>query len=279
MKIDAHQHFWIYNSMEYGWINESMNVLKRDYLPSDLLPELRRTGFDGCVAVQARQIPEETRWLLHLAEEYGFIKGVVGWVGLCSESSLRKELDEFCKNPKFVGVRHVVHDEPDDKFMLRDDFLRGISILKDYDLTYDLLLFPKHISVAEEVVSIFPGQKFVIDHISKPFIKKHIVSPWKEDITRLAKHPNVWCKLSGMVTEADTSNWKRKDFHPYLDIVFKAFGPGRLMIGSDWPVCRLGGEYIDVIGIVDDYVSGMPSEVREKILGGACIDFYGLDTS
>ncbi|MCU0456397.1 MAG: amidohydrolase family protein [Bacteroidales bacterium] len=275
MKIDAHQHFWIYNSAEYGWIDESMKVLKRDYLPADLLPELKKYGFEGSVVVQARQTPEETRWLLKLAGGHDFIKGVVGWVGLCSESSLRRELDEFCKNPKLVGVRHVVHDEPDDNFMLRDDFLKGISILKDYSLTYDLLLFPRHLAVAEKVISMFPGQKFGLDHISKPFIKDHIVNPWKEDVTRLAQYPNVWCKLSGMVTEADINNWKPEDFFPYLDIVFKAFGPGRLMIGSDWPVCRLAGEYGDVIGIVNGYLSGMPSEARDKVLGRNCLEFYG----
>lgn len=279
MNIDAHQHFWIYNSAEYGWIDESMKVLKRDYLPDDLLPELKKSGFGGSVVVQARQTPEETRWLLNLAGQYDFIKGVVGWVDICSESRLKKELDEFCKSVKLVGVRHVVHDEPDDNFMLRDDFLKGIGILKDYNLTYDLLLFPKHLQVAEKVVSLFPDQKFVVDHISKPFIKDHIVSPWKEDMIKLARHNNVWCKLSGMVTEADISNWKPEDFNPYLDIVFEAFGPERLMTGSDWPVCRLGGEYGDVTGIVHRYLSGMPSEVREKVLGKNCTEFYRLDKS
>lgn len=277
MKIDAHQHFWIYNSAEYGWIDESMKVLKRDYLPDDLLPELKKSGFGGSVVVQARQTPEETRWLLNLAGKFEFIKGVVGWVDLCSESRLKKDLDEFCKSGKLVGVRHVVHDEPDDNFMLRDDFLKGISIIKDYNLTYDLLLFPKHLPVAENVVSMFPDQKFVIDHISKPFIKDHIVNPWKEDIIKLARHNKVWCKLSGMVTEADISNWKPEDFDPYLDIVFEAFGPERLMIGSDWPVCRLAGEYRDVIDVVKEYLAGMPSEAVENVLGKNCTTFYGLD--
>jgi len=277
MKIDAHQHFWIYNSSEYGWIDDSMKVLKRDYLPGDLRPELAKASFSGTVAVQARQSVEETRWLLQLAGQSDFIKGVVGWINLCSESDLKRELDEFCKSEKLVGVRHVVHDEPDDNFMLRDEFLKGISLLKEYNLTYDLLLFPKHLPVAQIIVSMFPEQKFVLDHISKPLIKEHIIYSWKEGIFRLANHENVWCKLSGMVTEADWKNWKSDDLNPYLDIVFEAFGTDRLMTGSDWPVCRLAGEYRDVLGIVEEYVSGMPAGIQQKILGMNCIDFYGLN--
>jgi L-fuconolactonase len=277
MKIDAHQHFWIYNSKEYGWIDDSMKVLKSNYLPADIQPELIKAGFSGTVAVQARQNIGETRWLLDLSDKYGFIKGVVGWVDLRSISDLTEQLDEFCRSKKLVGVRHVVHDEPDDNFLLRDDFLKGINILKNYNLTYDLLLFPKHLPVAERVVSMFPGQKFVLDHMSKPLIKDNIISPWKEDIIRLAEHKNVWCKLSGMVTEADRKKWKQEDFRPYLDVVYNAFGPERLMNGSDWPVCRLAGEYKEVTGIVESYISEMPSEVQEKILGLNCKEFYGIE--
>jgi len=277
MKIDAHQHFWIYNSSEYGWIDDRMNVLKRDYLPGDLKSELTGTTFSGTVAVQARQSAEETRWLLQLAGQFDFIKGVVGWIDLCSEGTMRRQLDEFCKSEKLVGVRHVVHDEPEDDFMLRDDFLKGISLLKDYKLTYDLLLFPKHLPAASKVVSMFPEQKFVLDHISKPLIKDHIISPWKEDIFRMADHKNVWCKLSGMVTEADWESHKSEDFRPYLDIIFEAFGTDRLMTGSDWPVCRLADEYKDVMGIIEGYISGMPDLIQQKILGRNCIDFYSLN--
>jgi len=277
MKIDAHQHFWIYNSTEYGWIDESMKVLKRDYLPGDLKPELVNARFSGTVAVQARQSDEETRWLLQLAGQFDFIKGVVGWVDLCSESNLKRQLDEFCKSKKLVGVRHVVHDEPEDNFMLRDDFLKGISLLKEYNLTYDLLLFPKHLPAAQIVVSMFPEQKFVLDHISKPLIKDHIISPWKEDIFRLAKNENVWCKLSGMVTESDWKNPKTDDLNPYLNVVFEAFGTDRLMTGSDWPVCRLAGGYEYVMGIVEGYISEMSADIQQKILGINCIDFYGLN--
>jgi L-fuconolactonase len=277
VKIDSHQHFWKYNATDYGWIDDRMKILKRDWLPDDLEPGLLKAGFAGSVAVQARQTPEETRWLLNMAEKNDFIKGVVGWVDLCSEDDLKRQLDEFCKSPKLVGVRHVVHDEPEDGFMLRDDFLKGISILKEYNLTYDLLLFPKHLPVARIVVSMFPEQKFVVDHIAKPLIKDRLTDPWKEDIVMLSESKNVWCKLSGMVTEADWLNHTPGDFRPYLDVVFNAFGPGRLMVGSDWPVCLVSREYREVINIVEDYISGMQNEVRQKILGLNCIDFYGLE--
>ncbi|NMC38042.1 MAG: amidohydrolase family protein [Bacteroidales bacterium] len=276
MRIDAHQHFWSYNKEEYGWIGDHMDLLKHDFLPPDLLPELVNAGFDGSVAVQARQTAEETKWLLKLSEQFDFIKGVVGWADLRSEDNLRRQLDEFCKSEKFVGVRHVVHDEPEDNFMLRDEFLKGISILKDYNLTYDLLLFPKHLPVAQVVVEMFPDQKFVIDHISKPLIRSHILDPWQEDIKAIAEFRNVYCKLSGMVTEADWQKWNQEDFRPYLDVVSNAFGTDRIMAGSDWPVCLLGGSYHDVTGIVKDYIRKFPEEIHEEILGLNCADFYGL---
>jgi L-fuconolactonase len=277
MKLDAHQHFWLYNSSDYGWIDDRMQVLKRNYLPGDLQPELAKAGISGSVVVQARQTVEETRWLLQLAGQNDFIKGVVGWVDLCSENELKSQLDEFSKSKKFKGVRHVVQDEPEDNFMLHDDFLKGISLLKQYHITYDLLLLPKQLPVAEVVVSLFPEQKFVLDHISKPMIKDRILSPWKEDLVRLATHTNVWCKISGMVTEADWKKQKPEDFYPYLDIVFEAFGTDRLMIGSDWPVCLLASEYTDVIGIVQNYISEMQVDVQQKILGKNCVEFYGLE--
>jgi L-fuconolactonase len=277
MKLDAHQHFWIFNDHEYGWINDSMEVLKRDYLPGDLCKELSTSGISGSVAVQARQSINETRWLLKLAEDNDFIKGVVGWVDLCSPE-LRKQLEEFTCYPKFKGVRHVIHDEPDDNFLLKDDFLRGIAIIGDYNLTYDLLLFPKHLRVAEKMVSMFPHQRFILDHISKPLIRSQIIDPWKEDILRIAKYKNVWCKLSGMVTEADWNNQKQEDFHPYLDIVFKAFGTERIMFGSDWPVCRLAGSYQHVLQIVENYISLLSAKERTKIMGNNCKDAYCLNS-
>ncbi|HPF03921.1 MAG TPA: amidohydrolase family protein [Bacteroidales bacterium] len=276
MKIDSHQHFWIYNPSEYGWIDDRMQVLKRDYLPETLYKELIGAGYEGTIAVQARQSVEETRWLLELASRYDYIRGVVGWVNLCDENRLKRELDEFCTHNKLVGVRHVVHDEPDDEFMLRDDFLRGINLLKDYGLTYDLLLFPGHLAVAQKLVSMFPEQRFVLDHISKPLIKNKLISPWNENISLLAGNRNVGCKLSGMVTEADRDNNDPEIFRPYLDVVFEAFGPGRLMIGSDWPVCRVSAEYADVMAIVEDYISDLPDTDKKKITGSNCACYYGI---
>jgi len=274
--IDSHHHFWKYNPDDYGWIDETMKVLKRDYLPTDLQHVLTAAEIGGSVVVQARQSIEESRWLLELASRFDFIKGVVGWVDLCSENNLRSQLDELCLSDKFVGVRHVVHDEADDFFMLRDSFLKGVSLLKEYNLTYDLLLFPKHLPVAEKVVTMFPEQNFVIDHISKPRIKDGIFSPWKEDLNRIAENNNVWCKLSGMVTESDWLHHPKEVFSPYLDIVFEAFDTGRLMFGSDWPVCLLAGGYQNVLEIINEYVSKKHIAALQKIMGLNCIDFYKL---
>ena len=253
MRIDAHQHFWKYNTSEYSWISDQMKVLKRDFLPGDLLTELEGMKFDGSLAVQARQNLEETRWLLEIAEKHDFIKGVVGWVDICSED-IENQIRIFVKDSKFTGVRHVLQDEPDDRFMLSDSFLRGISLLDKYNLVYDLLILPKHLSCAEELVSGFPGQKFVLDHIAKPRIKNRILSPWKEGIKKLARYPNVTCKLSGMVTEARWQDWKKEDFKPYLDVVFDEFDTSRLMIGSDWPVCTVSSGYNLTMNIVLDYI-------------------------
>lgn len=275
MKIDSHQHFWKYNQREYNWIADEMKILKRDYLPDELLTELTSLGFTGSISVQARQSLEETEWLLSLAQENSFIKGVVGWVDLCS-SEVKNQLERFSKYPKLVGVRHVIHDEPDDNFMLRNDFLRGVESLQHYGLTYDILIFPKHLPNAIQLVSRFPQQIFVIDHIAKPLIKDKIIEPWKEQIEAISRYNNVYCKLSGMVTEANIKSWSREDFVSYLDIVFSAFGTNRLMIGSDWPVCKLGGAYSQVMNLVIDYIKTYPDEDIIKILGGNAIKAYNL---
>lgn len=275
MRFDSHQHFWRYHPVEHGWMDNRMTVLKRDYLPGDLQPLLSASKFDGTIAVQARQTPEETRWLLELAGQHDFIRGVVGWVDLRSPE-LRSQLEEFCKNPKLVGVRHVVHDEPDDQFLLGPEFRQGIARLLELDLTYDLLLFPRHLRVAVKLVAEFPAHKFILDHLGKPDIRGRNFSPWQEDLAALAKFPNVHCKLSGMVTEAEWQQWHPEDFHRYLDIVFAAFGPERLMIGSDWPVCNLSGDYAATMSIVSGYLQKCPDEVREQILGGNCARFYGI---
>lgn len=275
MRIDSHQHFWRYNPEEYGWITDKMNILKKDYLPEDLSPLLREAGFDGTVAVQARQSVEETAWLLKLSDEHDFIKGVVGWVDLRSPR-VTDELGRFAPHPKLKGVRHVVHDEPDDDFMLKSEFLRGLGRLTEHGLTYDLLLFPRHLPVAKEVVRKFPGRKFVLDHVAKPDIKGHKLSPWDGDIRELASFPEVYCKLSGMVTEAAWKEWRYEDFVPVLDVIFEAFGPDRLMVGSDWPVCTLAGAYSEVMRIVTAYLESHPPKVRDKILGENAKEFYGL---
>jgi L-fuconolactonase len=275
MRLDSHQHFWHYGPSEYTWMTEQMPELKQDFLPRDLQPLLAGIHFDGCVAVQARQHLEETRWLLELAEKHTFIKGVVGWLDLCSDQLLG-QLERFARHPKLAGVRHVVHDEPDDNFMLRPEFRRGIAQLRAFDLTYDLLLFPKHLAVAALLVEEFPQQPFVLDHIAKPRIADGAVSPWREALQQLAKFPNVSCKLSGMVTEARWKQWEPADFHRYLDIVLEAFGAGRLMIGSDWPVCTLSGPYQEVMKIVIDYVHRLPAEAQAAILGENCARFYHI---
>ena len=257
-------------------MTDEMAVLRRDYLPAELKPLLQAAGFDGTITVQARQMVEETAWLLELAEKQDFIKGVVGWVDLQSPE-LRTQLEQFSPHPKLVGVRHVVHDEPDDHFMLRPEFRRGIARLREFNLTYDLLLFPKHLPVATKLVAEFPEQPFVLDHIAKPPIREGGVSPWREDLRRLAEFPNVCCKLSGLVTETHWKQWQPEDFHRYLDIVLAAFGPERVMIGSDWPVCTLSGAYAPTMNIVTDYLQKYPAAVREPILGGNCARFYGLN--
>jgi L-fuconolactonase len=275
MKIDAHQHFWIYNEKEYSWISEDMSELQRDFLPEDLEGLLQSLDFNGAIAVQARQTLEETSWLLKLAQKYDCIKGVVGWVDLCSPD-VTEQLKHFTDNPYPKGIRHVIHDEVDDQFLLREDFQRGISELNNFDLTYDLLLFPKHIPYAIELVETFPKQQFVLDHIGKPDIKNKVISPWKEDLTKLAEHQNVYVKLSGMVTEANLKNWRKENFEAYLDVVFKAFGPNRIMIGSDWPVCTVSNRYETIMEIVLDYVKRFAPESENLILGENCAKFYSI---
>lgn len=275
MRIDAHQHFWIYSSSEYGWIGESMATLRRNFLPGDLQPELNRAGFDGCVAVQARQTNEETHWLLQLASESPFIFGVVGWVDLRSPRR-ESELRALANQRKLVGVRHIVQDERDDRFLLQPDFLRGIALLREYDLAYDLLIYEKHLRVAAEFVRQFPRQRFVLDHLAKPRIKEKAIHPWAEGIRELAAFPNVYCKLSGLVTEADWQNWRPEELTPYLDVAMECFGPDRLMIGSDWPVCTVAASYSRAIGGVRQYLNRFPEDVREKVLGESAQRFYKL---
>lgn len=277
MNLDSHQHFWIYNQSQYGWMDpDRMAPLRRDFLPSDLNQAQAGTGLDGSIVVQARQSVDEARWLLQLAQKSPRIRGVVGWVDLRSPR-LSNDLKELCQDPKFVGVRHVLQDEPDDRFMLGAEFVRGIGQLQEFGLAYDLLIFPRQLEAAIELVKKFPQQHFVLDHLAKPFIKDRLISPWKEQIHRLAGAPNVWCKVSGMVTEAHWSQWKPKDFKPFLDVVFEAFAPDRLMFGSDWPVCLLAGSYAQVVQLVRDYIQSMPAQAQAGIFGRNAAAFYGVD--
>ena len=276
MRLDAHQHFWHYHPQQHVWMTDQMAVLRRDYLPTELAPLLQSLQFDGTIAVQARQMLEETEWLLQLSEQHDFIQGVVGWVDLRAPH-VREQLERYARHPRLVGVRHVVHDEPDDRFMLLPEFRRGIAQLWAFDLTYDLLLFPRHLPVALDLVREYPEQPFVLDHIAKPAIRDGLLAPWDRDLRELARCANVWCKLSGLVTEARWKQWRPEDFHRYLDVVVEAFGTGRVMIGSDWPVCTLSGDYAAVLGIVLDYLQQFPAPVREAVLGGNCARFYGIN--
>jgi L-fuconolactonase len=274
MRIDSHQHFWRYEAAQYPWIPKG-SPLHRDWLPNDLAPLLAASGLDGCVAVQARQTVEESRWLLELAERAPIIKGVIGWVDLRSER-IGQQLAELAGNPKFRGVRHVVQDEPDVNFLLAADLQRGIGALHQFGLTYDLLVFPKQLPAAIELVRKFPDQPFVLDHIAKPPIKVGTLAPWREQIRELAKATNVLCKVSGLVTEADHTTWQGDDFKPYLEVIFDAFGEDRLMFGSDWPVCLLAGSYDRVFKLVDDYARTLTASVRAKLFGENATRFYGL---
>ncbi len=274
MHIDAHQHFWIYNQREYGWIDEPMASIRRDFLPAELKSQLEKNGFHGSVLVQVRQTLDETRWLLELAENNPFILGVVGWADLRSPR-LRADLESFDGNLKLVGIRHIAQSERDD-FLLQPDFLRGISILEEFDLAYDILIYTKHLPLAAEFVRRFPRQRFVLDHLAKPPIKNRAVDLWARGMRELASFPNVYAKVSGLVTEADWQTWKPEDIRPYLDVAFECFGHSRLMIGSDWPVCTVAASYTRVVNLVNDYLSGYAAEDREAVLGGNAAKFWRL---
>src|SRR5581483_5624329 len=231
LHIDAHQHFWIYNDGEFAWLDDSMAAVRRNFLPADLQAELTANGFHGSVVVQTRQTLEETHWLLALAEGNPSVLGVVGWADLCSPK-IGLQLRKLAAHPKLVGLRHIVQSEPDDRFLLRPEFLRGIAALEEFDLAYDILIYAKHLPVASEFVQLFPRQRFVLDHMAKPPIKLKEIGLWADGIRRLSAFPNVFCKMSGLVTEADWQRWTPGDITPYLDVAFDSFGPDRLMIGS-----------------------------------------------
>lgn len=273
MHIDAHQHFWQYNPHEYDWIDGSMSALRRDFLPGNLAPELKATGFDGSIAVQARQSLEETRWLLDLAERAPQILGVVGWVDLRA-ADIQAQLKTLARNPKLLGIRHIVQSEPDERFLLHPDFQRGIAALEEFGLAYDVLIYTKHLPVASEFVEKFPRQRFVLDHLAKPPIKSGTLDVWAHGIRQLASLPNVHCKLSGLVTEADWHRWTPEQIRPCLDVAFECFGPDRLMIGSDWPVCLVAASYTRTIELVKTYISDRAPETYAGVLGDNAARFY-----
>jgi L-fuconolactonase len=277
MRIDAHQHFWRYDPPHYGWIDDTMAALRRDHLPADAQREMRRAGFDACVAVQARQTLEETRWLLALADTHPFIAGVVGWIDLQSADA-RVGLEEVANHPRLVGVRHIVQSEPDDRFMLRPAFCAGLALLEEFGLAYDILVYSRQLPVATELADRFPSQRFVLDHLGKPGIRAgaRAIAGWSRDLRTLAARPNVWAKLSGLITEADWTRWTPEAIRPYLDVAFDAFGAERLMIGSDWPVCTVAGDYGRTMNVVIDYLVDRPARERDAVLGGTAQRFWNL---
>ena len=275
MVIDSHQHFWKYDPVKYSWIDDSMKVLQKDFLPSNLGPILKSNKVDGCVAVQADQSEAETEFLLRLAHENDFIKGVVGWVDLRADD-VNKRLAHFSQDKKLKGVRHIVQEEPDPEFMLRKDFQNGIGQLAQFGLTYDILVYPNQLASAVLLTRAFPDQKFVLDHIAKPKISEGLDSEWVQHIKELALNPNVSCKVSGMVTETKDFKWQQEDFSPFIYMVLDAFGWQRLMYGSDWPVCLLGGSYKEVLAIVRDYMDKLSEMERAAIMGLNAVSFYSL---
>lgn len=274
-RIDAHHHLWRYSERNFPWITQDMEVLKRDFLPEELAIEAAANRIDGCIVVQAKQTLDETYALLGYADHYAFLRGVVGWAPIAC-TTFPSTLEQLCSYPKLRGLRHVVQDEPDDNFLLRDSFNRGIDRLAKKNLVYDLLIFSRHMPQAIAFVDRHPHQVFVLDHSGKPPIEKQILSPWKEQLRDLARRENVYCKLSGLLTEANWREWKMPQIQPYVDIVMESFSPTRIMMGSDWPVCLLAGSYSRWMQLVDDWTSSLSTEEQDRILGGTAAEVYRL---
>jgi L-fuconolactonase len=276
LKIDAHQHFWLYNPVRDHWIDKDMGILQEDFMPEHLQPILEHYGFQGSVVVQSDQSPEENLFQLKNADQFGFIKAVVGWVDLQSED-LEEQLSGYTQFKKLKGFRSILQAEADRSLMLRPLFKRGIAQLQRFGFTYDLLVLPDQLACANELVSEFPDQPFVLDHIGKPNIRLRVFEDWVKDIKALARHENVYCKVSGMVTEADFRRWKFEDFKPYLDVIFESFGIERIMFGSDWPVCRLAATYGEVMGILEGYTAGFSGYEQDLFWGGNAMKFYNFN--
>jgi L-fuconolactonase len=275
MKIDSHHHFWSYNAEEYPWIGDSMAALRRDFLPEHLKAEITAVGIDGVVSVQARQNLRETEWLLSLADGNDFIKAVVGWVPL-AQADARDCIAKFAANPKLRAVRHVVQDEPDDRFILGTDFNRGISALREFGLVYDILVFERQLAPSIKFVDRHPQQVFVLDHIAKPRIKDGALEPWRSNIRELARRENVFCKISGMVTEADWKTWSEEQLRPYFGAVLEAFGPKRLMFGTDWPVCLAASSYSRWVEVVRNFSAKLSADEQEWLWGKTAATAYRL---
>ncbi len=274
MRIDAHQHFWKFDPIQHEWITEKMEAIRKDFVPEYLQSLLYENQIDGCVAVQVDQSENETKALLQLAGQNAFIKGVVGWVDLMSPD-IRERLNHFVRHKKIKGFRHISQGQPEG-FLLQKNFLRGIGSLKEFGFTYDILIFPNQLPEAISLVRQFPDQRFVLDHMAKPLIKKGILEPWKKDISELASYENVYCKLSGMVTEADWGNWSADNFKPYLDVVLNSFGTRRVCYGSDWPVCLVASSYQRQLAIVEEYIGRLSFDEKKDIMGENAIQFYNL---
>ena len=275
LKVDAHQHFWVFDPVRDSWISDEMSVVQRDFLPEDLEPVLKENGMDGCVAVQADQTETQNHFLIELADENPFIKGIVGWVDLRA-GNIEGRLDYYSQFKLMKGFRHVLQGEEDRALMLNPAFMNGISRLKNHGFTYDILIFPDQLQYVTDFVKTFPDQQFVIDHIAKPDIKNQKIDDWAKGIRAVAENENLHCKLSGMVTEADWKNWKTEDFMPYMDVVFEAFGADRVMFGSDWPVCQVAASYFEMKGIAKAYTNKLSASEQAKFWGENAVEFYNL---
>lgn len=273
-KVDAHQHFWKFDSLRDNWITEDMEAIRHDFLPHDLKPLMDANGLNSCIAVQADQSENETDFLLSLASENEFIKGVVGWIDLCADT-IHERLEHYSQFPKLKGFRHILQAEPIE-FILKPEFQRGITALQVYGFTYDILIYPQHLPVIPDLIRGGNEQKFILDHLAKPNIKNGTSATWAADLKKLAFHKNVFCKLSGMVTEADHKTWKKEDIYPYMDKVLEFFGPERLLFGSDWPVCRLAASYGQVCDLMNAYLERLTIHEQELIWGKNAALFYKL---
>lgn len=274
-RIDAHHHLWRYSKEEYGWIGAGMEAIARDFLPGDLQSELKACGIDGSVVVQARQSLAETDWLLEMAASSPAIRGVVGWAAIC-DADFPRILEKLKARKKLKGLRHIIQAEPDDEFILRDDFNAGIAALSGSGLVYDILIYERHLPAAIQFVDRHPNQIFVLDHIAKPRIQDRILEPWMTNLFEIAKRENVYCKLSGMVTEADCKSWNAADLQPYADAALEAFGPRRLMFGSDWPVCLLAASYAKWLQTAQDFLGALSKSEKELVFGGVASKVYSL---